>query len=41
MQTSAAQMGANAVVGLRDDTNPMVAAAEVLCDGTTVVVEPL
>jgi uncharacterized protein YbjQ (UPF0145 family) len=34
-------MGANAVVGVRYDTGPMVGAAEVLCYGTAVVVEPL
>src|SRR5882757_631458 len=35
------RMGANAVVGIRYDTGPMVGAAEVLCYGTAVVVEPL
>ena len=40
MQTHAGLVGANAVVGVRYDTGPMVAAAEVLCYGTAVVVEP-
>ena len=40
MQKHAAQLGANAVVGVRYDTGPMVGAAEVLCYGTAVVVEP-
>ena len=39
MQAHAAQVGANAVVGVRYDTGPMVGAAEVLCYGTAVVVE--
>jgi uncharacterized protein YbjQ (UPF0145 family) len=39
MKTHAAQLGANAVVGVRYDTGPMVGAAEVLCYGTAVVVE--
>jgi uncharacterized protein YbjQ (UPF0145 family) len=34
-------VGANAVVGVRYDTGPMVGAAEVLCYGTAVHVEPL
>ena len=34
------QIGANAVVGVRYDTGPMVGAAEVLCYGTAVIVEP-
>jgi uncharacterized protein YbjQ (UPF0145 family) len=36
----AARLGANAVVGVRYDTGPMVGAAEVLCYGTAVIVEP-
>jgi uncharacterized protein YbjQ (UPF0145 family) len=40
MLVHATQMGANAVVGVRYDTGPMVGAAEVLCYGTAVVVEP-
>jgi uncharacterized protein YbjQ (UPF0145 family) len=36
----ARQLGANAVIGIRYDTGPMVGAAEVLCYGTAVVVEP-
>lgn len=36
----ARKLGANAVVGVRYDTGPMVGAAEVLCYGTAVVVEP-
>jgi uncharacterized protein YbjQ (UPF0145 family) len=40
MKTHAKQMGANAVVGVRYDTGPMVGAAEVLCYGTAVLVEP-
>ena len=39
MQAHAEQVGANAVVGVRYDTGPMVGAAEVLCYGTAVVVE--
>jgi uncharacterized protein YbjQ (UPF0145 family) len=39
MQEHAAELGANAVVGVRYDTGPMVGAAEVLCYGTAVVVE--
>jgi uncharacterized protein YbjQ (UPF0145 family) len=39
MQVHAMQVGANAVVGVRYDTGPMVGAAEVLCYGTAVVVE--
>ena len=39
MQAHAEQIGANAVVGVRYDTGPMVGAAEVLCYGTAVVVE--
>jgi uncharacterized protein YbjQ (UPF0145 family) len=39
MQKHAAQIGANAVIGVRYDTGPMVGAAEVLCYGTAVVVE--
>lgn len=41
MLSHAKELGANAVVGVRDDTGPMVGAAEVLCYGTAVVVEPL
>ena len=41
MLQHAAELGANAVVGVRYDTGPMVGAAEVLCYGTAVVVEPL
>jgi len=40
MLTHARRLGANAVVGIRYDTGPMVGAAEVLCYGTAVVVEP-
>ena len=39
MKTHALELGANAVVGVRYDTGPMVGAAEVLCYGTAVVVE--
>lgn len=41
MVSHATRMGANAVVGVRYDTGPMVGAAEVLCYGTAVVVEPI
>lgn len=41
MKTHAKQLGANAVVGVRYDTGPMVGAAEVLCYGTALVVEPV
>ena len=41
MVAHARQLGANAVVGVRYDTGPMVGAAEVLCYGTAVVVEPV
>src|ERR1700676_2741657 len=41
MLSHARRIGANAVVGIRYDTGPMVGAAEVLCYGTAVVVEPL
>lgn len=41
MLAHARRMGANAVIGIRYDTGPMVGAAEVLCYGTAVVVEPL
>jgi uncharacterized protein YbjQ (UPF0145 family) len=41
MIAQARQLGANAVVGVRYDTGPMVGAAEVLCYGTAVVVEPV
>jgi uncharacterized protein YbjQ (UPF0145 family) len=40
MLSHARAMGANAVVGIRYDTGPMVGAAEVLCYGTAVIVEP-
>ena len=39
MKSHAKDVGANAVVGVRYDTGPMVGAAEVLCYGTAVVVE--
>lgn len=39
MKNQARQIGANAVVGVRYDTGPMVGAAEVLCYGTAVVIE--
>ena len=39
MVSHARKMGANAVVGIRYDTGPMVGAAEVLCYGTAVLVE--
>jgi uncharacterized protein YbjQ (UPF0145 family) len=38
MTAHARQLGANAVIGVRYDTGPMVGAAEVLCYGTAVVV---
>ncbi|MEA3142410.1 MAG: hypothetical protein QOK23_4579 [Gammaproteobacteria bacterium] len=41
MLTHARNKGANGVVGVRYDTGPMVGAAEVLCYGTAVVVEPI
>jgi len=41
MLEHARRKGANAVVGVRYDTGPMVGAAEVLCYGTAVVVEPV
>ena len=40
MLAHARKMGANAVIGIRYDTGPMVGAAEVLCYGTAVVVDP-
>ena len=40
MLSHARKLGANGVVGVRYDTGPMVGAAEVLCYGTAVVVEP-
>ena len=40
MLAHARQLGANAVVGVRYDTGPMVGAAEVLCYGTAVSIEP-
>ncbi len=40
MLSHAKRVGANAVVGVRYDTGPMVGAAEVLCYGTAVIVEP-
>jgi uncharacterized protein YbjQ (UPF0145 family) len=41
MTEHARQLGANAVIGVRYDTGPMVGAAEVLCYGTAVVVVPV
>jgi len=41
MMAHAQKLGANAVVGMRYDTGPMVGAAEVLCYGTAVIVEPV
>lgn len=41
MLRHAKDLGANAVVGVRYDTGPMVGAAEVLCYGTAMVVEPI
>src|SRR5471030_2157198 len=41
MLSHAKKMGANGVIGVRYDTGPMVGAAEVLCYGTAVVVEPI
>lgn len=41
MLSHAKRVGANAVIGVRYDTGPMVGAAEVLCYGTAVVVEPV
>jgi uncharacterized protein YbjQ (UPF0145 family) len=40
MLAHARELGGNAVVGVRYDTGPMVGAAEVLCYGTAVVIEP-
>jgi uncharacterized protein YbjQ (UPF0145 family) len=40
MLAHARRMGANGVIGVRYDTGPMVGAAEVLCYGTAVIVEP-
>jgi uncharacterized protein YbjQ (UPF0145 family) len=40
MLSHARALGANAVVGVRYDTGPMVGAAEVLCYGTAVIAEP-
>ena len=40
MLAHARRMGANGVIGVRYDTGPMVGAAEVLCYGTAVLVEP-
>lgn len=39
MLNHAFDVGANAVIGVRYDTGPMVGAAEVLCYGTAVVTE--
>lgn len=39
MMTHAKELGANAVIGIRYDTGPMVGSAEVLCYGTAVIVE--
>jgi len=41
MLAHAKGIGANAVVGIRYDTGPMVGAAEVLCYGTAVLIDPL
>jgi uncharacterized protein YbjQ (UPF0145 family) len=41
MVAHAKQIGANGVIGIRYDTGPMVGAAEVLCYGTAVCVEPV
>jgi len=41
MVVHAGDIGANAVVGVRYDTGPMVGTAEVLCYGTAVIVEPI
>jgi len=42
MMQHAAQMGANAVIGIRyDATEVMQGVTEVLCYGTAVIVEPL
>jgi uncharacterized protein YbjQ (UPF0145 family) len=41
MTEHARKLGANAVIGVRYDTGPMVGAAEVLCYGTAVVVAPV
>ena len=40
MVQHARDLGANAIVGVRYDTGPMVGAAEVLCYGTAVLIEP-
>ena len=40
MEQHARELGANAVVGVRYDTGPMIGAAEVLCYGTAVVIAP-
>jgi uncharacterized protein YbjQ (UPF0145 family) len=40
MLAHARAMGGNAVIGVRYDTGPMVGAAEVLCYGTAVIIEP-
>jgi uncharacterized protein YbjQ (UPF0145 family) len=39
MLQHARKLGANAVIGIRYDTGPMVGAAEVLCYGTAVLTE--
>ena len=41
MIAHAEEMGANAVIAVRYDTGPMSGAAEVLCYGTAVSVEPI
>ena len=41
MISHAKDLGANAVVGARYDAGPMIGAAEVLCYGTAVVIEPI
>lgn len=42
MVTEAAQLGANAVIGVRYDATEIIAGvSEVLCYGTAVVIEPI
>jgi uncharacterized protein YbjQ (UPF0145 family) len=41
MLSHARRMGGNGVIGVRYDTGPMVGAAEVLCYGTAVIIEPV
>jgi uncharacterized protein YbjQ (UPF0145 family) len=38
MLTHAKELGANAVIGIRYDTGPMVGTAEVLCYGTAITI---